>query len=83
MLQEKKQPLSRGQICNLLNEDGSKVSHHLKKLLRFGDIHAFEVDRETAKKMFGEKAPSRRLKLYYIPVTKIILMSFSLVLIRL
>lgn len=68
LLEIEKRPLSRGEISEKLNEDGCKISHHINKLIKHNEICFFEIDRFKAKKLFGAKAPSRRIRLYYLPV---------------
>lgn len=65
-LKNQDKPLSRREISEMLGEDLTKISHILNALLKFGDVHYIEIDRHKAKEMFGEKAPPRRMKLYYI-----------------
>ena len=59
-------PLSRSEIATLLNEDANHVSHHLQKLIIHQEIKIIEIDRIQAKAFFKGKAPSRRMRLYYI-----------------
>lgn len=59
-------PLSRSEIAELINDDPCHVSHHLKKLIIHNEVKIIEIDRIQAKAFFKGKAPSRRMRLYYI-----------------
>jgi DNA-binding MarR family transcriptional regulator len=65
-LSEKKEPLSRMQIAEGLNEDLTKISHLIRKLIDNGDVKYIEVSRFEARSILKEKSPLRRCKLYYI-----------------
>jgi hypothetical protein len=70
VLEQENRPLSRQEICRKLDDCGPKVSHLINKLIKHNEVKFFEIDRETAKNIFGSKAPLRRMKLYYIPKRK-------------
>lgn len=63
-------PLNRGQIAEQLGEDAIKISHSLKKLLRWKDIECIEVDRNKAAELLNSDSPLRRMRFYYIGKTK-------------
>lgn len=58
-------PLSRGQISNLLEQNEIKVSHSIKRLLKWNGIKCFELDRYQAAEFLGEPRPHRRKRFYY------------------
>lgn len=66
LLEKQTEPLSRSQICNFLGEPGSKISHIINKLLEQGEVKSIEIDRNKAKEIFGDDAPCRKLKMYFI-----------------
>ena len=66
LLKEFKKPLSRTQIAEQLNENPNKISEILRNLLIHNEIKCIEISRIEAKKLLGDKAPFRRMKLYYL-----------------
>lgn len=66
ILEKVKKPLSRMQIAELLEESPDKISKLIHKLIESKEIKIKEISRKRAKKIFGDKAPFRRLRLYYI-----------------
>jgi len=58
-----KEPLSSGEIANLMKESPSKINHLLRLLLKFDEINAIEIDRFEAIKRCGSR---RRMCLYYL-----------------
>lgn len=64
LLEKKKYPLSRFEICKILDEDGTKVSHSLKKLIFHNEVKYIEINREQSKEFLKFKAPKRRMRLY-------------------
>ena len=65
-LKSHKKPLSRTEIAEILNENANKISTLINVLLKHSEIKYIEIDRVEAKKIFGDKAPFRRMKLYYV-----------------
>jgi len=63
VLQKANKPLSRTEIAMLLNQEATKISFLLKKLLRGGDIKVVEINRKQAIKNYNCK---RRMRIYYI-----------------
>jgi hypothetical protein len=66
VLKKYNKPLTRTQIAEELNENPNKVSKIIKVLLIHQEIKCIEISRLEAKTMLGDKAPYRRLKLYYL-----------------
>lgn len=66
ILEKVGKPLSRVQIAELLGESPDKVSKLVHRLIEIKEIKFIEVSRIKAKKLLGDKAPLRRLRLYYI-----------------
>ena len=66
ILEKEKKPLSRREIAELINDTPCYVSHHLKKLVLHNEVKIVEITRTQAKIFFKEKAPSRRMRLYYV-----------------
>jgi hypothetical protein len=64
-LNEAKKPLSRAEIAERLQANLCQVSHHLAKLIIHQEIKIIEIDRIKAKEFFNNKAPARRMRLYY------------------
>ena len=65
-LSKQDKPLSRMQISIGLEENDTKVSHLIKKLIKSGEVKFIEVDRNKAKELLGEQSPLRRCKLYFV-----------------
>lgn len=66
ILEKEKRPMSRMEIAIQLNENCNKISELLRKMLDHEEIKFLEIDRNKAKEMYGDKAPSRRMKIYFI-----------------
>lgn len=66
LLEKANKPLARCEICALLGEDGSKISHTLKKLVKYKEVKYVELDRSQIAEFYGGKKPKRRMKLYYL-----------------
>jgi predicted transcriptional regulator len=66
LLEKLRRPLSRTEIAQLLEQDVTNISHHLKKLITHHEIKIVELNREQAAGFFGINAPSRRMRLYYV-----------------
>ena len=66
ILEKFKKPMSRKEIALELDASIFKVSHLIRCLLDHHEIKCIEIDRLEAKKMFGENAPCRRMRLYYL-----------------
>jgi DNA-binding IclR family transcriptional regulator len=65
-LEKAKKPLSRSEIAELINANACHVSHHLRTLVIHQEVKIIEIDRIQAKAFFKGKAPSRRMRLYYV-----------------
>ena len=65
LLEREKRPFSRMQIAEELNENCNKISELLRKMIDHEEIKFYEIDRNKAREMFGDKAPNRRMKLYF------------------
>ena len=65
-LNDSERPLSLSEISKILNDELSKISHQLAKLLIHNEVKAIEINREQAKAFFKDKAPARRMRLYYV-----------------
>ena len=63
VLEKAKEPLSRGQIAQILNFDLVKVSHSISRLIKARDIKVIEINREQAMKKYKCK---HRMLLYYV-----------------
>ena len=70
VLEKVEKPLCRREICEILNDCGTKVSHILSQLIKYNEVGFFEIDRIKARELYGDKAPARRMKLYYINKNK-------------
>lgn len=66
LLEKVKKPLSRKEISDILNERPEKVSLIIKDLLKFKEIKCIEISRIEARERFGENAPFRRMRLYFV-----------------
>lgn len=60
-----KVPVSRKQIAEGLKQDIIKISHHIQKLIRWGDIEFIEYSGEEVKEKAGY-SPGRRTRFYFI-----------------
>lgn len=65
LLQKKKEPLSRSQIAEQLNQDPIKVSHLLCKLIDTNEISFKEFDRHKASEM-NNVTVYRRTRFYFV-----------------
>ena len=65
LLESENRKLILSEISEKINRDKIKVSMSLAKLIKSHEVKFIEIDRIKAKELFGEKAPSRRLRLYY------------------
>ena len=66
LLEKMKKPLCRREIAELLEQAVEQVSHHLKTLCIHNEVKIIEIDRIQAKAFFKDKAPPRRMRLYYV-----------------
>lgn len=66
LLEKVKKPLSRKEISDMLNERPEKITNILKDLLRFNEIDFIELNRIEAKEKYGDKAPFRRMRIYFV-----------------
>ena len=66
ILKKVNKPLSRTQIAELLNDNPNKISKLICVLIKHNDIKCIEISRIEAKEILGDKAPFRRMKMYYI-----------------
>lgn len=66
LLEKVKKPLSRKEISDILNERPEKVSLKIKDLIKYGEIEFKEISRIEAKKLYGDKAPFRRMRIYFV-----------------
>lgn len=63
LLKKNHKPLSRSDIAKQLSLDPIIVSHNLKRLLKYREVKAIEIDRFQALK---EYHCPRRMRMYYI-----------------
>lgn len=63
ILEKADKPLSRTEIAEQLMEDVVKISHCLKRMLKYDEIKCIEINRKQAMKLYGCK---RRMRIYYI-----------------
>ena len=68
LLESENRKLSLSEISEKINREKIKVSMSLAKLIKSHEVKFIEIDRIKARELFGEKAPSRRLRLYYYVV---------------
>ena len=66
VLEKKKEPLSCSEICEVLEAEIVVINRALARLLKHNEIKAMEISRFEAKMRWGEKAPLRRVRLYYV-----------------
>jgi hypothetical protein len=67
ILEKNKRPMSRLEITNELEiYDITSISKTIRKLLLHNEIKCKEISRTEAKELFGDKAPYRRMRLYYL-----------------
>jgi hypothetical protein len=66
ILEELNRPVSKREICELLDECGIKINHILARMIKGGEVSYKELDRDKAREMFKDKPPSRRIRLYYL-----------------
>ena len=67
VLEKECKALSLKQIVEKLNSCTPKVSHTLKALIKHHEVKVRIIDRNRAKELFGDKAPNRKISLYYLP----------------
>jgi Mn-dependent DtxR family transcriptional regulator len=65
LLKEEEEPLTRSQIAERLNQDLTKVSHILSKLLEHAEIEAIEYSGEETTIKLNKKV-CRRTRFYFI-----------------
>ena len=65
LLEKAESPLSRKEISDILGINLSGISIALKKLLGHHEIQAIEINRNEAKKIYKDKAPCRRMNIYF------------------
>jgi len=65
-LKKQDKPLSRTQIAEAMKEDEIKISHTLKRLLKYKEVKCFELDRYESAEYLKWKKPLRRVRFYYI-----------------
>ena len=70
VLEKHDKPLSCSEIsqelCAKTPTDRFRINKAIKKLVEHREIRMLEIDRFEAKKRWGEHAPYRRVRLYYI-----------------
>ena len=62
-LRKQKEPLSRREIAEKMNECDTKISAILRKLCEYEEVHSIEIDRLEAMIKYNSK---RGLKVFYI-----------------
>lgn len=63
---ENKQPLSCREIAEGINEDVTKVSHLINKLIKYDEVKYIEITRIEARERFKINPPKRRCRLYFV-----------------
>jgi predicted transcriptional regulator len=63
LLEQQEEPLSLGQMAELLGENPKKLSRAIKKMLKYNEIEYEEVNRIVAMKVYNCK---RRMRIYYV-----------------
>jgi hypothetical protein len=66
ILERHKTPLSCREIALEINCNPIRVHRDLNKLLCHQEIKAIEISRDEAKEKFGDNAPPRRMRLYFV-----------------
>lgn len=56
-------PMSRGEIAKVSGINEIRVSHIIKRLIKYDEVKIIEIDRHQAMKLYRCK---RRLRLYYV-----------------
>jgi Mn-dependent DtxR family transcriptional regulator len=64
LLQKEKEPLTRSQIADLLEQDRIKISHILKKLIEQNLVDFIEFDRIETSRRTNQKV-DRRTRFYF------------------
>jgi len=64
-LKKQKEPLSRGQIAEGMNECATKISAILRKLCEYDEVQYIEVDRTIGMQKYRTQ---RRLRVFYVSV---------------
>ncbi|MBW2969365.1 hypothetical protein KY314_04625 [Candidatus Woesearchaeota archaeon] len=66
VLKKAKRPLARSEILKELNDQNpSKISHTLQRLMKYREVECIELDFEQTRKLTGTKCP-RRTRFYYL-----------------
>lgn len=66
LLEKTGKALSRTEIAKTLNSDPNRISFHLNKLIKYGEVIFEEIDRREALEKFNSK---RRMRLYKIAIS--------------
>lgn len=62
-LKTQKEPLTSGEIAELMNRSKTIISRTIRTLLKYNDVSYLEIDRIKAMKRCGSK---RRIFLYFV-----------------
>lgn len=65
-LEKHNSPISRKQIADELEDDVTKISHTIKKMLINESVKCIELDRFQSAKKLGLEKPFRRTRFYYL-----------------
>ena len=66
LLEKKKNPVSCCEIAEELNVNRISVNNTLSKMIEHNEVKFIEISRIEAKEKYGDKAPLRRMRLYFV-----------------